>query len=75
MRRALLLTALLVVAGCKNTTDPYLTEQHCRRWDSEVSYVPMVIGDQWQVMPMPSEVCTGGWDVTTRLNPDYVPPR
>lgn len=68
--------ALPAVAGCKNTADPYLTEQHCLRWDSEFTYIPMVNPQGGiDLMPMVQQHCTGGWETTTRPNPDYVPPR
>lgn len=79
MKNAMLITGMLVLAACKNTTDPTLTETSCDagRYD----YIPIVqvvsCGTNCTTTTttvMPVYTCTKS-HVVTRSNPDYIPPR
>jgi hypothetical protein len=77
-KKLLILAVGLLLAGCKNTTDPMLTEHVCQQTHSEthLMMIPMTncngktCSTHMMLMPVTNVICDKGYYITYP-NPDY----
>lgn len=82
MKRAMLATVLLL-AGCKNTTDPFLHDEVCLASETQIVLVPQYVTTCANngcttrfshFLPVPTTVCTKKTYIEYP-NPDYIAPK